>query len=106
MIELKEPLAVAAVRWQSESQGGRSSGPPTVPVYAATATFRGDSAQSDADLLSILVQRIGTRPDGSDLASIGFLVPDLARPHLHVGAELLITEGPKVVAHAVIHKLL
>ncbi|MFE4420544.1 hypothetical protein [Streptomyces sp. NPDC056817] len=40
------------------------------------------------------------------LANIGFLVPDLARPHLHVGTELLITEGPTVVAHVVIRELL
>ncbi|MFI1294321.1 hypothetical protein ACH4VM_39130 [Streptomyces sp. NPDC020792] len=106
MIELKEPMAVAVVRWLPESQGGRRSGPPTAPVYAATATFRSDTPQSDADLLSILVKRTGTRPDGSDLAGIGFLVPDLARLHLQVGVELLITEGPKVVAHAVIHELL
>lgn len=106
MFELKEPLAVAAIRWLPESQGGRISGPPTAPVYAATATFCSESAQPDADLLSILVQRTGTLSDGSDLARIGFLVPDLARPHLHLGAELLITEGPKVVAHAVIRDLL
>lgn len=106
VIAFKEPLAVAAIRWLPESQGGRSSGPPTAPVYAATATFRSDSEGSDADLLSILVQRVRTQPDGSDLASIGFLVPELARPHLRLGAEPLITEGPNVVAHAVIHELL
>ncbi|MEU8623487.1 hypothetical protein [Streptomyces sp. NPDC048669] len=105
MIELKEHLAVAAIRWLPASQGGRSSGPPTAPVYAATATFCSDSAEPDADLLSVLVQRSGTLPDGTDLARIGFLVPDLARPHMHLGAELLIAEGPKVVAHAIIHEL-
>ena len=41
-----------------------------------------------------------------DLAGIGFLVPHLAMPHLRLGAELLITEGAAVVAHAVIHELL
>jgi hypothetical protein len=102
VIELKEPLAVAEVRWLPESQGGRHSGPPTAQVYAATARFPG----SDAALLSILVQHIGAQPDGSALANIGFLVPDLARPHLRVGTELLITEGPAVVAHAVIRELL
>lgn len=95
-------MAVAEIRWLPESQGGRSSGPPTALVYAATATFPG----SDAALLSILVQPAGAQPDGPALANIGFLVPELAGPHLHVGAELLITEGPRVVAHAVIRELL
>ncbi|WP_112466665.1 hypothetical protein [Streptomyces triticisoli] len=102
MIELKEPLAVAEIRWLPESQGGRSSGPPTAPVYAATARFPG----SDTALLSILVHHTGAQSDGLALADIGFLVPDLARPHLHVGTELLITEGPTVVAHAAIRELL
>ncbi len=93
---------MAEIRWLPESQGGRSSGPPTTPVYAATATFPG----SDAALLSILVQHIGAQPDGLALANIGFLVPDLARPHLQLGTELLITEGPTIVAHAVIRELL
>ncbi|MGD1225806.1 hypothetical protein AB9Q10_46170 [Streptomyces krungchingensis] len=108
MIELKAPLAVAVVRWLPESQGGRHSGPPTAPVYAATTAFGNAStcAQSGAELLSILVQRIDTLPDGSDLANIGFLVPDLARAHLRIGTEILITEGPNVVARAVIRELL
>ncbi|MFC1402190.1 MULTISPECIES: hypothetical protein [Streptacidiphilus] len=98
MTELKGPMAVAEIRWLPESQGGRSSGPPTAPVYAATATFPG----SDAPLLSILVEHIDPQPHGLALANIGFLAPELARPHLHVGAELLITEGPRIVAHAII----
>lgn len=93
---------MAEIRWLPERQGGRHSGPPTAPVYAATAAFPG----SDLALLSVLVQHIGARPDDSALANIGFLVPDLARPHLRVGAELLITEGPTIVAHAVIRELL
>jgi hypothetical protein len=102
VIELKEPLAVAEIRWLPESQGGRASGPPSAPVYAATATFAGSGAAP----LSILVQHLSTQPDGTTLANIGFLVPDLAKPHLHVGTELKITEGPRVVAHAVIRELL
>ena len=95
-------MAVAEIRWLPGSEGGRTSGPPSAPVYAATATFAG----SGAALLSILVQHIGTQPDGTALANIGFLVPDLARAHLHVGTVLQITEGPAVVAHAVVRELL
>ncbi|WP_432175644.1 hypothetical protein [Streptomyces sp. Tue6028] len=63
-------------------------------------------AQSDTDPLSVLVQRIDILPDGSGLASIGFLVPDLAGPHQRIGTEILIAEGPKVVERAVIRELL
>ena len=113
MIELTNPAATAVVRWVPASAGGRLSGPPTAPVYAATAIFRlGGEAEvtpgwpATADHLSIMVQRVASLPDGADLANIGFLIPDLARPYLHSGAELLVMEGPKVVAHAVVRELL
>jgi hypothetical protein len=56
--------------------------------------------------MSVLLQRTATLPDGTETANIGFLAPALAEPHLDIGVELLITEGPKVVAHAVIQELL
>src|SRR5438046_4148296 len=102
LTELWEPLATAEVRWVATADGGRRSGPPTVPVYAATAVFRlGGDAEvvpgwpGAAEHLSILVQRVGVSPEGADVSKIGFLAPDLARPHLRVGAELLIMEGPR-----------
>ncbi|WP_152627196.1 hypothetical protein [Streptacidiphilus melanogenes] len=62
---------MAEIRWLPESQGGRDSGPPTAPVYAATATFPGSSAA----LHSILVQHTGFLPDGLARANIGFSSP-------------------------------
>jgi hypothetical protein len=59
-----------------------------------------------AEQLSILVQPLDRRDDGADVSLIGFLFPDLARPHLHPGAELLILEGPKTVAKATIRDLI
>lgn len=107
MIELKTPLAVVALRWVPESDGGRPSGPPTAPVYAATAAFcPGETVGPDADLMSVLLQRTASLPDGTETANIGFLAPTLAEPHLTVGAPLLITEGPKIVAHATIEEVL
>jgi hypothetical protein len=110
---VKDPVAAVAVRWVAAAAGGRRSGPPTAPVYAATAVFRLDGEAetapgwpANADQLSILVQRTGVLPGGEDLASIGFLFPYLARPYLHVGAELVILEGPKAVAYAVVCELL
>src|SRR4051812_129465 len=105
MVELQEPLATALVRWIPATDGGRESGPPTVTVYAATAVFvLGEDSEvtpgwpASADQLSILIRRVATQDDGTDLAEIGFLAPDLARPYLHPGCELLVLEGPSVVA--------
>ncbi len=45
-------------------------------------------------------------PSGARLCKIDFLARDLARPFVHPGAVLLIMEGPKVVATAVISDVL
>jgi hypothetical protein len=107
MRELKEPMATAVVRWVPADQGGRRSGPPTADVYAATAVFvLGGEEETvpgwpaNADQLSILIRPTSRSDDGVDVADIGFLVPDLARSNLRVGAELLVMEGPKKVATA------
>ena len=107
MTELKKPMATAVVRWVPADRGGRKSGPPTVDVYAATAVVvqGGDSETTpgwpaSADQVSILIRPTSRGADSADISEIGFLVPDLVRPFLHTGAELLVMEGPKVVAHA------
>lgn len=99
------PMATAAVWWVPADQGGRKSGPPTVEVYAATAVFlQGGEAETlpgwptSADQVSVLIKP--TTRGAADVAEIGFLVPDRVRPFLHAGAELLVMEGPKVVANA------
>jgi hypothetical protein len=111
--EIKDPVASVSIRWVSADQGGRRSGPPTAPVYAATAVFAlGDDASvrpgwpATADQISILVQRQGELSDGSDGAVIDFLAPELAQPFMHRGAGLVIMEGPKVVAHATVTEVL
>jgi hypothetical protein len=113
LLEIKNPVATADIRWSTASEGGRVSGPPTAPVYTATAVFcLGGEAETvpewpaSADQLSILVQSLDRHDDGADVSLIGFLFPDLARPYLHPGAELLILEGPKVVARATIRDLI
>jgi hypothetical protein len=81
-------------------------------VYAATAVFVLAAEQetvpgwpATADHISILIKTTARSGEDVDVAEIGFLVPDLARPHVHVGAQLLVMEGPKVVAHAEISKV-
>src|ERR1700743_1087483 len=107
--EIKEPLAHAVVTWVAPEMGGRRSGPPSAPVYAATSVFvRGGDAEvqpgwpAGADQLSILVQRAETLPGGAWRCEIDFLARDLAAPLARPGAVLLIMEGPKVAAPAVV----
>lgn len=113
VLEIKNPMAIVHIRWLSTEEGGRKTGPPSAPVYAATAVFRlGDESEvmpgwpATADQMSILVERAAAVADGIESGRIGFLVPDLARPFLRVGAEVLIMEGPRVVADATVIELL
>lgn len=78
-------------------------------VYAATSVFvHGGDADvqpgwpARADHLSILGQVTEMLPGGAWLCKIDFLARDLAAPSVRPGVVLLIMEGPKVVATAVI----
>jgi hypothetical protein len=105
--QITEPMARADVSWVSPDAGGRRSGPPTADVYAATAIFvMGDDAEvqpgwpSGAQHLSILLQRISELTGESGRYKVDFLARELAWPLIHADAELLIMEGPKIVANA------
>ncbi|BCY09689.1 hypothetical protein L3i22_047770 [Actinoplanes sp. L3-i22] len=99
------------MRWLTAAEGGRRSGPPTAPVYAATCVFPlGGEEQvvpgwpGSADQLSILVEQFAG--DAHErLARVDFLVPGLAEPHLRPGRQILILEGPRVVGHAIIRQV-
>ncbi|MEU1801682.1 hypothetical protein [Streptomyces sp. NPDC019937] len=113
MNEIDSPQATAAIRWLTAEEGGRRTGPPTAPVYAATCIFKmGNDNEihpnwpANAAQLSILIEKTNTLPDGRNAAMIGFLAPELASPFLSKGQEILIMEGPKVVAHATIEEVL
>ncbi|MFD8914762.1 hypothetical protein [Streptomyces sp. NPDC059575] len=107
MDEIENAVASAVVYWRTADEGGRRSGPPMALVYMATAVFAlSDESKvqpgwpASADQLSILLQKTSEFDDGRWSCAVGFLVPDLARPHLHPGAELLVLEGPRTVAVA------
>lgn len=109
---IDEPMAFAEVVWLTAEEGGRKSGPPTAPVYAATCVFPlGDDATvvpgwpATGDALSILLQQVGLEPDGTAICKVDFLARDLARPFLHRGAQVLVMEGPAVVARATIREV-
>ena len=114
MIEhIAEPVAVAVVRCRPPELGGRGSGPPTVPVYAATCVFPlGNDHEvypgwpRGADQFSILLEEIERLPDDNRVCRVDFLAPDLALRFVHPGADVLIMEGPKVVASAKIREVL
>lgn len=114
MKSIEHPLAVVSITWLTADEGGRRSGPPTAEVYMATCVFpSGDEHElypdwpRDADpTLSILIQRIGSTEAEEAVANIGFLVPELAIPHLYVGARIDILEGPRIVGRAVVRNLI
>lgn len=110
---IDKPLAVAVVSWLSPDQGGRRSGPPTAQVYAATCIFplgNDDEVLPDwpkgAEQFSILLEEIQRLPDNDGVCKIDFLAPDLAQPFVQPGADVLIMEGPKIVANAVIREII
>ncbi len=110
MIEdIADPVALAVVTWVTLEMGGRASGPPAGPVYAATSVVvHGADAEvlpgwpATADQLSILLQEVESLPGGARICKVDFPARDLAVPFVQPGATLLIMEGPKVVATAVI----
>jgi len=111
--ELESPAALARVRWLTAAEGGRASGPPTASVYASTCVFPLDDEQvptpewlAAADMFSILLQRTDPRPALDEHVRVGFLVPDLVAPYLHVGARVIVTEGHRVVAYATLEEVL
>ena len=105
---LDAPVARAVVTWRSAAEGGRRSGPPTAPVYAATCVFPlGDDAEvrpgwptTAEPHLSVLLEAESSLADKRGLYAVDFLAPELARPFLHVGAPMLVMEGPRVVGEA------
>jgi hypothetical protein len=77
MENIRDPLVHAKVMWVTVGMGGRSSGPPSAPVYTATSVLvhGGDAAVHPgwplgADQLSILVQMTATLPDGAWLCKL------------------------------------
>lgn len=108
---IDEPMAEAVVTWRGAAEGGRRSGPPTAPVYAATAVFpQGEDEElrpgrpgrpATAEQVSVLLEKTDReREDGSPVYLVDFPVRELAAPHLRAGAQMLVMEGPKVVASA------
>lgn len=103
------PVATARVTWLAPEEGGRRSGPPAAPVYAANCTFPlgGEAATiprwpATVEKFSLLLQKVGEQPDSTWLCNIDFFAPGLVASYLVAGAPMLVMEGPKVVGRALI----
>lgn len=110
--EISDPLALATLTWVPARNGGRMSGPPTAPVYAATAAFRhGDDKSvypgwpAAAPQVSILLQRISQQPHETEDHKVDFLFPELVASDVRPGAQFVVLEGPKVVATGTIKEV-
>ncbi|WP_157575003.1 hypothetical protein [Jiangella muralis] len=110
MIEkIETPAATARVTWRSPHEGGRKSGPPSAPVYAANCAFPiGGETELDpgwpatAEKFSLLLQRIAESPAGEWECKLDFLARNLVKQYLQPGAVMLVMEGPTVVGKAII----
>lgn len=108
--QIERPMAHAVVSWRSEDERGHRSGLPTAPVYMATAVFPLGGEREEqpgwpaaADKFSVLLQAVSLDAAvAAGLYKVDFLLRDQVWPFLHQGAEMLVAEGPKVVATAVI----
>lgn len=107
MDDIQAPAAIVHLRWLSAAEGGRQSGPPTVPVYAANCTFPlGGEPETvpgwpaTAEKFSVLIQKVGEAPDRVWICKIDFFALDLVAGLLRNEAKMLVMEGPKVVGHA------
>lgn len=103
------PVAIVVVSWLGAEQGGRRSGPPTAPVYAANCTFPLGGEEelipgwpATAQLYSLLLQKREEFADGTWLCSVDFFARDLVAPYLKRGASMYVMEGPKVVGFATV----
>jgi len=101
------PLARSRLAWLSPEQGGRRSGIPPGPDYAATMRLA-EPAEPTPDL-SVIVRYLDAPPGvaGQEFdAHLCFLAPEHAAAVLAVGTRIEVCEGPRAVAAGVVTALL
>jgi len=106
---LDEPVAIAKVTWRSAEDGGRRSGPPPGPFFAATAVFvHGGDAEvvpdwpAEGEHFSVMLDYVGDLVNQEVEAKVDFIARDLVADHVRKGARFLVMEGRRAVAEAVI----
>jgi hypothetical protein len=93
------------VRWYTPEEGGRRSGPPLGPTYAATGLFAGQPLE---DMFSVVLNMTSSPSAGNPYWVTGVLspgfpenVPDFAQ-RLQRGERLFLHEGRRAVAECVV----
>jgi len=102
------PVALADVRWRSAAEGGRRSGPPPGPLYAAVGFFAEDSLN---DAFSVVLRYDPARTAEGSAAwpvELSLLCPEnlpeiVAR--LAPDKRLLIAEGKQIVADCLVRSV-
>ena len=107
---ISSPLAYGRVTWLAAEAGGRRTGPPAGPHYAATAVFLGvrqqlEGAPSEPHVdehWSILLEWRDPVAGWSGDVMIDFLAKDLVAPLLAPGVRLGVMEGTRLVGEVVV----
>ena len=89
--------AVANIIWRSQKELGRQMPPPGTTQWAATARFTEDG---EHDLFSVVLSH--SEGQAEQEVNLHFFAPELVLPRLRKGAQLYITDGPKIIADTVI----
>jgi hypothetical protein len=85
--------AVAKITWRSQKELGRQMPPPGTTQWAATARFTEDD---EHDLFSVVLYH--SQGLAEQEVNLHFFAPELIAPRLRKGAQLYITDGPKIIA--------
>ena len=89
--------AVAKIIWRSQKELGRQMPPPETTQWAATARLKeGD----EHDLFSVVLYY--SEGQAEQEVYLHFFAPELVLPRVRKGAQLYITDGPKIIADTVI----
>ena len=94
------PVAKFQIHWLTPEEGGRKSGPPPGPLYAATARFAEDAEERQ---FSVALNRLDKDTNTNQWLEVELSLlfpdnlPDVVK-RLVAESRLLIHEGRKVVA--------
>ena len=112
MMSIDDPVALAVMEWLSPQAGGRRSGPPSWP-YAATCDFLEEDmrhhpghSESPGYTMSIVLEPTELVSVTVWKVKIDFLVRELVLPCLWPGRYIIIREGGRVAAVAMITDVL
>ena len=112
MMSIDDPVALAVMEWLSPQAGGRRNGPPSWP-YAATCDFLEEDmrhhpgrSESPGYTMSIVLEPTELVSVTVWKVKIDFLVRELVLPCLWPGRYIIIREGGRVAAVAMITDVL